>query len=285
MYKNHLTREAVVAIIRLINYGFFSQEVNMTKTRNSLISVGIALLLLIAAAVFVIPQKTASAATVWDGTVASSFAGGDGSETSPYQIANGKQLAYLARQVNGGESYNGKYFELIADIDLGGHEWKPIGTGYDNQNFCGTFDGKGFTISNLKISKGSSGALFFDLRRGTIKNLCLENVDINLTDGARAAAVCVSNVGGTIENCSVISGTIIAERAAGISGKSDNAARYINCYNNATITGGIKAAAGIALGEGKGTIEYCLNTGAVSCDENIHAYAIGNVADCKLLLL
>ena len=93
----------------------------MTKTRNRLISVGIALLLLIAAAVFVIPQKTASAATDWDGTVASSFAGGDGSETSPYQIANGAQLAYLARQVNGGESYNGKYFELIADIDLGGH--------------------------------------------------------------------------------------------------------------------------------------------------------------------
>lgn len=75
MYKTPLTREAVVAIIRLIDYGFFSQEVNMTKTRNRLISVGIALLLLIAAAVFVIPQKTASAAAVWDGTSTEAYSG------------------------------------------------------------------------------------------------------------------------------------------------------------------------------------------------------------------
>lgn len=41
----------------------------MVKTRNRLIAFGIALLALIAAALFVIPQKTASAAG-WDGSTA-----------------------------------------------------------------------------------------------------------------------------------------------------------------------------------------------------------------------
>lgn len=56
----------------------------MTKKRNRLISVGIALLVLIAAALFVIPQKTASAA--WIDEAATEFAGGDGSQGAPYQI-------------------------------------------------------------------------------------------------------------------------------------------------------------------------------------------------------
>lgn len=37
--------------------------------------------------------------TVWNGTIASSFAGGDGTETNPYQIATGEQLALLGKYV------------------------------------------------------------------------------------------------------------------------------------------------------------------------------------------
>ena len=48
----------------------------MTKTRNRLISVGIALLLIIAAVLFIIPQKTAGAET-WIESAAE-FAAGDG---------------------------------------------------------------------------------------------------------------------------------------------------------------------------------------------------------------
>ena len=45
----------------------------------------------------------AEGATAWDGSsVATAFAGGDGTESNPYQIADGAQLAYLANEVNKG---------------------------------------------------------------------------------------------------------------------------------------------------------------------------------------
>ena len=37
-----------------------------------------------------------------------------------YQIATKADLVWLAEQVNGGNDFSGKYFEQIADIDLGG---------------------------------------------------------------------------------------------------------------------------------------------------------------------
>ncbi len=91
----------------------------MTKNRNRLISVGIALLLFIAAAVLIIPTTTASAA---------SFSGGDGSSGNPYRISTAADLAAIAQQVNnsGIAHYDGVYFKLYNDINLGGMEWEPI---------------------------------------------------------------------------------------------------------------------------------------------------------------
>lgn len=83
-------------------------EVNMTKTRNRLISAGIALLLIIAAALFIIPQKTAGAET-WIESAAE-FAVGDGSQGAPYQIATAEELANLAKMVNDGKTNDGTYF-------------------------------------------------------------------------------------------------------------------------------------------------------------------------------
>lgn len=44
---------------------------------------------------------------IWSGTVATGFAGGTGTETEPYLIATGEQLAYLAQTVNNGNTYAG----------------------------------------------------------------------------------------------------------------------------------------------------------------------------------
>lgn len=122
----------------------------MTKTRNRLISVGIGLLLFISAALFIIPQKTAGAET-WIESAAD-FIVGEGSQSVPYQIATAEELANLAKMVNDGKTDENTYFELAANIDLGGKEWTPIGT-KDNQ-FAGKLFGNGNTISNLTISGG-----------------------------------------------------------------------------------------------------------------------------------
>lgn len=87
---------------------------------------------------------------------ADSYAGGDGSKTNPYEIAKAEQLAKLARDVNNGNTFRGKYFKLTADIDLSGGIWMPIGKYYNygnvnNRLFFGKFDGNGHVIKNMHI--------------------------------------------------------------------------------------------------------------------------------------
>jgi hypothetical protein len=54
----------------------------------------------------------------WDGkTIATSYAGGDGSRNNPYQIATCEQFAFMAQSLNATADYShGKYFKLIADL-------------------------------------------------------------------------------------------------------------------------------------------------------------------------
>ena len=89
------------------------------------------------------------------------FAGGTGTREDPYKIATLEELKAFRDSVNDGESYQGMYIMLTADIDLGNEEWTPIGT--EGKPFRGTFDGSGNTISNLYIEKG------FD---NTVQQLC-----------------------------------------------------------------------------------------------------------------
>ena len=130
--------------------------------------------------------EVASGLVPWDGTVATAFAGGAGTESSPYQIANGAQLAYFAYLMNTestSNTYATKYYVLTSDIDLGNKEWTPIGgRSYHAINgvsfrFGGKFDGQGHTICNFCVAeeKQSVGSgLFGILKAGAeIKNLTL----------------------------------------------------------------------------------------------------------------
>jgi len=73
---------------------------------------------------------------------------------------------------------NGNYY-LTANINLLDDEWSPIGT--PENPFSGTFDGQGFVISNLHITNYSNYVgLFGYSSSGVIKNIDLENTDINI---------------------------------------------------------------------------------------------------------
>ena len=112
----------------------------------------------------------------WEGTIASAFNGGTGTEDDPYIIANADQLAYFGAVVGGmvgfkQNSFNGEYIKLVCDIDLADDEEHNVGNkifypiGYYNsegtyertntaitsglRTFEGTFDGNGNTISNF----------------------------------------------------------------------------------------------------------------------------------------
>ena len=115
---------------------------------------------------------------VWQGTIATDFAGGKGTETDPYLIANADQLAYFGQVVGGmisaeaeRKDFEGEFVKLVNDIDLGDAKesntnniFYPIGY-YNNlksyekkadvsvtsnvSSFSGTFDGNGHTIKNF----------------------------------------------------------------------------------------------------------------------------------------
>lgn len=127
---------------------------------------------------------------------ADSYAGGDGSKTNPYEIATAEQLAKLARDVNNGNTFRGKYFKLTADIDLSGGIWMPIGKYYNygnsnNRLFFGKFDGNGHVIKNMHIqwedaddNAKSVWGLFSTLQGEsstnltTVTNLIIENATV-----------------------------------------------------------------------------------------------------------
>ena len=140
---------------------------------------------------------------VWDGEAKSNSLKGSGTAEDPYIIASGADLNYLS---NWNGRYCDRYYKLMADIDMGGHEMLPI------YRLTGTFDGNGHKITNLKIeSSDVYYGLFKDAgNNGTaavIKNLTLENAAINDTKSTESGklGLLVSRAGDylTIEDCYV----------------------------------------------------------------------------------
>ena len=249
----------------------------MTKTRNRLISVGTGLLLFIAAVLFIIPQKTAGAET-WIESAAE-FAAGDGTQGAPYQISSAGELANLAKMVSGGETYESTYFELTADIDLGGKEWTPIGT--KDSQFAGKFSGNGKTIRNLTVGGGDNNGLFA-YSSGEIKDVYLEKIDITTT--MNAGGVCAFN-SGTIEGCGVLSGTIICSNPNGgqLGGIcKENSGTISRCFSNASVKGATSAGI-VYINRGIGVVQDCYNTGTLegsSSASGINTNNYGKIKTC-----
>ncbi len=131
---------------------------------------------------------------MWSGNIDFNITqNGRGTKRSPYQIKTAEQLAGLASIVNQGESFEGKYFELIYDIFLNTKEdwdnwtehniypplsWTPIGT--TKHPFKGIFNGNYHTISYLYMHRNiPNRGLFGCIAEGAvIKNLNVSHFDI-----------------------------------------------------------------------------------------------------------
>lgn len=147
--------------------------------------------------------------STWSGEVAKSFAGGDGTKDNPYQISNSAELAYFANKINQQSSEpTYEYYKLTDNIGLNYDEWTPIGVGdYDNQYFYGSFDGNGYTISDLSISNVNSGniGLFGTIKNSEIKGLTLlgEITGITTSSSANIGALAGYSENTSISECSV----------------------------------------------------------------------------------
>ncbi len=192
------------------------------------------------------------------------FAGGDGSVSSPYQVNTINSLQSVA-------NYPTSYFILTSDIDAsptqewnGGDGFEPIGSTITP--FSGTFDGQGYTISNLLINKpgGNNRALFSYVDGATISNVMLEDFDI--TGDSRVAALVAYLNNGIVYNCGC-SGQISANSGGGgLIGRMSTSI-LMSCYSEADVTGrsnGENYGGLVGITENNCTISNCFARGAVS---------------------
>ena len=196
------------------------------------------------------------------------FAGGAGTELSPYQVSNVAEL-------NDVRNYPSAYFIQTADIDLNvapyntGTGWQPIPKSHDTDyatKFTGVYDGNAYKVSNVYVNRPSAqqNGLFGILSYGEIKNVRVENADI--TGLVMSGAVIGKAEYGTIRECSS-SGSVTGSNNfnGGIVGYIYEAYAY-DCYSSAAIHGGqpggfcgyINNTSGIKV------IQNCYTTGAIT---------------------
>ena len=212
-----------------------------------------------------------------NGTVAKLY-DGEGTETSPYIINDINKLITLRNEVNGGKSYEGVYFRLTSDITLSS-EWTAIGngsrngTGYNGNAFKGVFDGGDKTISGLTITSttGAKAAigLFGVVDGGTVKNLNLTEVNINVASSDLAGAAIGMMLNGATADNITVSGAIVGyDGVGGIVGRLIIDGTIANCTNNASVTtsyGGIGGIVGKAYYEdGANTSTFANITGCTN---------------------
>jgi hypothetical protein len=132
------------------------------------------------------------------------------------------------------------------DIDLESNEWTPIGT--DTAPFTGNLDGKDFTINNLKITTSQVYVGLIGYNEGTIKNLKLDNVDINVTHYSSSAIYGAAIIGynnsiSDLDNLHTLSGNLVIENllnntgvyVGGLIGYLKNSLTIANSSNKITI--------------------------------------------------
>lgn len=231
-------------------------------------------LLALALCLSLLPATALAVDGAWDGSIATAFAGGTGTESDPYQIANGAQLAYLASEVNKGQKYENSYFVLTADINLNNKDWTPIANsfsdallgGSDYRVFAGNFDGNGYTISNVSI--GSEAAPleadvfgFFGATEGKISNLNLDTVSIHgIAKVASIGAVVgfagglVGSSGGSIENCHVTGLTMDMSAPSNVYAAAYWVGGLVGALDGTQLINECSVSGGITEKAGKGSI-------------------------------
>lgn len=262
----------------------------------------LAMILCLACVATVIPMTlvnaTAAESTVWDGTKATKFAGGTGTEADPYQISNAQELAYFLDHITKTYAERSKYYCLTDDIYLndianysewtatttGLNEWTPLSSA--TAQFMGKFDGQNHTVYGMYITKSTSWTGLFGFFNGaTVKNL-------NVASSFISAPIAANNgVGGIvgkmtgaslIENCTadvkiVLTNLPASISVGGIAGAAMNGSTIRNCANRGDISvtatgsnvqvGGISGGANAQPTAVTTTIAQCYNLGDITASK------------------
>ena len=210
-----------------------------------------------------------------------------------YQIGTADELVWFAKQVNGGSTAISGV--LMAEIDLNGFDWTPIGS--SAKKFSGSFDGAGYAIKNLTIdyqTAKSGERLYLGLfgyaegtkdNRAAIKNLTVQGSvnagsEFSVYSGNVAGVVACGSyvdVSGVISRVNVTVDAKVGSACGvgGLDGVLINSTAT-NCGSEGNVSG-VKNLGGLCYEFYAGTMTGCYNTGAVSgsgtCVGGIMGYA------------
>jgi len=220
-------------------------------------------------------------------TANAKYSGGTGDPNDPYKIATAEDLNDIGRY----EEDWGKHFILINDVNLAGYtgsQFKVIGrfAGWSptDKPFTGVFDGNDHKVRNFtwsSIDSNGIGLFGYLGEGGQIKNLAMENVDVNAATGWFVGGLVVNN-SGTITNCYLkgnIDGNDLVGSLVGL-----NYGTIIDCCSTGSVSG--KTCVGGLAGFNGGTITDCHSTASISQTPGNHSvgglvgYNSGTITDC-----
>lgn len=225
-----------------------------------------------------------SSYAAWNGD-ATAWTQGDGSEQNPFLIENEAQLSHLQQTVTTGETYQGKFFRLTADLDMGGKQMPSIGhyNDYTTQEnpelvreskvFRGTFDGDFHTIDNLTIvsnnaeaTLGGLGLFAVSYPETRICNLTLgQGVTVEGSEFDNVGGFVGYSAGGNVENCRIL-GTVNGGgmNVGGIVGSVEESMTITGCVNAGRLVGH-SFAGGIVGYANLSKIQNCYSSAVISC--------------------
>jgi len=192
---------------------------------------------------------------------------GSGTPEDPYLIYGSADFTNFITNVNNGTTASASY-KLGSDVSVSG-------TNAITTAFTGTFDGNGYTISNL------SHPLFNIIDGGVVKNVMLKNVQISGSGNVGAIAGEASGYT-RIYNCGILPSDNKYENESsyvsssdgncgGLVGLLNDDSRVINCFSYANITGGTTVAGIVGYNNFASTAEETdgkytkLKTAVVNC--------------------
>ena len=212
-----------------------------------------------------------------------------------YTIDDADDLDMLRKGVAAGLATVGETFNQTANINMASAgAFAGIGTYAANLNsgvaFCGTYDGQGYTISNIDFTQRNYGGVFNQVKGGTIKNLTVDTITCSTFDSSAnsgewgCSIIGNAGLGATLQGLTAMgsfgsAGTPCTHNVAGIAirvcGGASNVVNGVtmletlvkDCTNNATLYGSYTKCAGItALTQDQNGVpnDYVLYDGCVN---------------------
>jgi hypothetical protein len=221
---------------------------------------------------------------------------GSGTEADPYLISSMDNLQWITSDASRWDQYYKQTVDIDASVTYSpcynsGAGWSPVGN--SSTNFTGSYDGQGFSITDLYINRTGDEyvGLFGFLWDAEISNLSLVNANIyggKYTGGLAGAAdsdtritnVHISgNVSGTAYDYEIFTGGLVGgfHGSQSVVDQSSSSA-YIYCYD---YSGYATCSVGGLFGEFEGTCQNSFSTGNVTVqgEYNSTVYAGGLVGN------